>query len=83
MPFHYMLTNLLVDVPEAVGAIFLDDEGEAIEWVTSEAPWVPNKIRIKATHSAIQSSDLRQKITNPIKMQINANAISKRSMYPA
>ncbi len=34
MPFNYMLTNLLVDVPEAVGAIFLDDEGEAVEWVT-------------------------------------------------
>lgn len=34
MPFNYMLTNLLVDVPEAVGAIFLDDEGEAVDWVT-------------------------------------------------
>ncbi len=34
MPFNYLLTNLLVDVPEAVGAIFLDSEGEAIDWVT-------------------------------------------------
>jgi predicted regulator of Ras-like GTPase activity (Roadblock/LC7/MglB family) len=34
MPFNYLLTNLLVDVPEAVGAIFLDGEGEAVEWVT-------------------------------------------------
>jgi predicted regulator of Ras-like GTPase activity (Roadblock/LC7/MglB family) len=34
MPFNYLLTNLLVDVPEAIGAIFLDDEGEAVEWVT-------------------------------------------------
>lgn len=34
MPFNYLLTNLLVDVPEAVGAIFLDNEGEAIDWVT-------------------------------------------------
>ena len=24
MPFNYLLTNLLVDVPEAVGAIFVD-----------------------------------------------------------
>ena len=23
MPFHYLLTNLLVDVPSAIGAIFL------------------------------------------------------------
>ncbi len=34
MPFNYLLTNLLVDVPEAIGAIFLDDEGETVEWVT-------------------------------------------------
>ena len=34
MPFNYLLTNLLVDVPEAVGAIFVDYEGEAVEWVT-------------------------------------------------
>ena len=34
MPFNYLLTNLLVDVPEAVGAIFLDGEGEAVDWVT-------------------------------------------------
>ncbi len=34
MPFQYLLTNLLVEVPEAVGAIFLDAEGEAVEWVS-------------------------------------------------
>ncbi len=34
MPFNYLLTNLLVDVPHALGAIFLDAEGEAIDWVT-------------------------------------------------
>lgn len=34
MPFQYLLTNLLVDVPGAVGAILADDEGEAVEWVT-------------------------------------------------
>ncbi len=34
MPFNYLLTNLLVDVPQAVGAIFIDPEGEAVEWVT-------------------------------------------------
>ena len=34
MPFNYLLTNLLVDVPAAVGAIFLDGEGEAVDWVT-------------------------------------------------
>jgi len=34
MPFNYLLTNLLVDVPEAIGAIFLDDDGETVEFVT-------------------------------------------------
>jgi len=34
MPFNYLLTNLLVDVPEAIGAIFLDDDGETIDFVT-------------------------------------------------
>ena len=34
MPFNYLLTNLLVDVPQAVGAIFVDPEGEAVDWVT-------------------------------------------------
>ena len=34
MPFNYILTNLLVDVPQAVGAILVDPEGEAVEWVT-------------------------------------------------
>ena len=34
MPFNYLLTNLLVDVPEALGAIFLDDEGETVDFVS-------------------------------------------------
>jgi len=34
VPFTYLLTNLLVDVPEAVGAIFLDEDGETVEFVT-------------------------------------------------
>lgn len=34
MVFSYLLTNLLVDVPQALGAIFVDSEGEAVEWVT-------------------------------------------------
>jgi predicted regulator of Ras-like GTPase activity (Roadblock/LC7/MglB family) len=37
MPFQYILTNLLVDVPGAQGAIFLDPEGEAVELVSHRA----------------------------------------------
>jgi hypothetical protein len=34
MPFNILLTNLMVDVPEAVGAIFLDEDGETVDFVT-------------------------------------------------
>jgi len=37
MPFQYILTNLLVDVPGAQGAVFLDPEGEAVELVSQRA----------------------------------------------
>ncbi len=36
MPFHYLLTNLMVDIPGARGAIFVDPEGEAVEHVTRD-----------------------------------------------
>lgn len=36
MPFHYLLTNLMVDIPGARGAIFVDPEGEAIEHVSRD-----------------------------------------------
>jgi hypothetical protein len=52
MPFQYVLTNLLVDVPEAVGAIFLDDEGEAVEWVSSDAA-DPYHLKIEGAYQAI------------------------------
>ncbi len=37
MPFQYLLTNLLVDVPGAQGAIFVDPEGESVDFVTRQA----------------------------------------------
>jgi hypothetical protein len=52
MPFQYVLTNLLVDVPEAVGAIFLDEEGEAVEWVSSEAG-DPYHLKVEGAYQAI------------------------------
>ena len=51
MPFHYLLTNLLVDVPSAVGAIFLDPEGEAIEWVTRHND--PFDLKVEGAYHAI------------------------------
>jgi len=54
MPFHYILTNLLVDVPDALGAVFVDGEGEAVEWVSNrEGP--PFELRVEgACHAPVQ-----------------------------
>ena len=52
MPFHYVLTNLLVDVPDALGAIFLDDEGEAVEWVSNhDGP--PYHLKVEGAYHAV------------------------------
>jgi len=51
MPFNYLLTNLLVDVPAAVGAIFLDNEGEAIEWVTRHGD--PYDLKVEGAYHSI------------------------------
>jgi len=51
MPFNYLLTNLLVDVPAAVGAIFLDDEGEAIDWVTRHND--PYDLKVEGAYHSI------------------------------
>ena len=52
MPFQYILANLLVDVPQAVGAIFLDDEGEAVEWVSNqEGP--PYHLKVEGAYHAV------------------------------
>ncbi len=53
MPFNYLLTNLLADIPGALGAIFLDHEGEAIEWVTRHGE--PYEIKVEgAFHSVFK-----------------------------
>ena len=51
MPFNYLLTNLLVDVPAAVGAIFLDDEGETIECVTRHRD--PYEMKVEGAYHSI------------------------------
>lgn len=51
MPFNYLLTNLLVDVPAAVGAIFLDDEGETIECVTKHGD--PYEMKVEGAYHSI------------------------------
>jgi hypothetical protein len=51
MPFNYLLTNLLVDVPRALGAIFVDSEGEAIDLVTRHGD--PFDLKIEGAYHSI------------------------------
>ena len=51
MPFNYLLTNLLVDVPEALGAIFLDDEGETVDYVTRHGE--PFDLKVEGAYQGI------------------------------
>lgn len=51
MPFQYLLTNLLVDVTGAHGAIFLDWEGEAVELVTRQA--TPYELKLEGAYQGI------------------------------
>jgi len=61
MPFSYLLTNLLVDVPRSVGAIFVDPEGEAVEWVTSHGD--PFDLKVEGAYHSIFMRQL-EKITS-------------------
>jgi predicted regulator of Ras-like GTPase activity (Roadblock/LC7/MglB family) len=51
MPFQYLLTNLLVDVPGAQGAVFLDPEGEAVELVSQSA--TPYELKLEGAYHGI------------------------------
>jgi predicted regulator of Ras-like GTPase activity (Roadblock/LC7/MglB family) len=51
VPFHYILTNLLVDVPGARGAAFLDAEGEAVDFVSRGA--TPYELKLEGAYHGI------------------------------
>ena len=60
MPFHYLLTNLLVDVPQALGAIFVDPEGEAVELVTRHGD--PFDLKVEGAYQGIFIRQLNSSI---------------------
>ena len=62
MPFNYLLTNLLVDVPQAVGAILVDPEGEAVEWVTRHND--PFDLKVEGAYHSIFMRQLEQLTTS-------------------
>ena len=62
MPFSYLLTNLLVDVSQAVGAIFVDPEGEAVEWVTRHGD--PFDLKVEGAYHSIFMRRLEELTTD-------------------
>jgi predicted regulator of Ras-like GTPase activity (Roadblock/LC7/MglB family) len=70
MPFNYLLTNLLVDVPQAVGAIFVDPEGEAVEWVTRHND--PFDLKVEGAYHSIFARQLDQVATSVDAGQIDS-----------
>lgn len=61
MPFNYLLTNLLVDIPEAVGAIFLDDDGETVDFVTRHGE--PFDLKVEGAYQGIFGRQLDSTIS--------------------
>ncbi len=51
MAFQYLLNNLLVAVPGAEGAIFLDPEGEFVELVSRRA--TPYELKLEGAYHGI------------------------------
>lgn len=51
MPFQYLLTNLMVDVPGAHGAIFLDPEGEFVDYVTRRSS--PYELKLEGAYHGL------------------------------
>jgi hypothetical protein len=59
MPFQYLLADLIGVVPDAVGAILLDDEGEAVEWV-SQRSRDPYDLKVEGAYHSIFKRQLEE-----------------------
>ncbi len=57
MPFEYVLADLLAKVPNALGAIFLDDSGETIDLASAENS--PEELRVFGAYFEIALRQLR------------------------
>lgn len=51
MAFRSLLGKLLADVPQALGAIFVDPEGEAVDWVARAGD--PYGLKIEGAYHSI------------------------------
>ncbi|MFV2072534.1 MAG: hypothetical protein ACC742_07770 [Thermoanaerobaculales bacterium] len=78
MPFNYLLTNLLVDVPQAVGAIFADPEGEAVDWVTRHDS--PFDLKVEGAYHSIFKRQLENLQTAAATGEIHSYVLEGTSL---
>jgi hypothetical protein len=78
MPFNYLLTNLLVDVPSAIGAIFLDGEGEAIEWVSREGD--PYELKVEGAYQSIFMRRLERVVEQLAAGEVDSYAVVSENL---
>jgi predicted regulator of Ras-like GTPase activity (Roadblock/LC7/MglB family) len=83
--FQYLLNNLLVDVPGAQGAVFLDSEGESVEFVSRRA--TPYELKLEGAYHGIflrkaarlagliEGVDLERLSINGTQMQVMSRAL--------
>ena len=74
MPFNYLLTNLLVDVPGSVGAILVDPEGEAVEWVTRHDD--PYDLKVEGAYHSIFMRQLESALAASALGEIRSYALA-------
>lgn len=58
MPFRYILANLLAETDQSVGALFIDDTGEAVDHVCTEI--TPTDMQVLGAYLGIYLRQLRQ-----------------------
>lgn len=61
MPFQYVLVNLLADQPDAIGALFLDDSGETIDFACADSN--PFEMRLLGAYLGIYLRQLGRAMT--------------------
>lgn len=64
MPFHYVLADLLAQVPGAVAVLFLDDSGETIDVATTDHS--PEDLKIFGAYVGIGLRQARALLENTV-----------------
>ena len=62
MPLHYILANLVANNDRAVGALFLDDAGETVDFACTDIP--PHELRVAGAYLGIYLRNLARMLVD-------------------